>query len=276
LYGRIIHRADFVVGAFARALLLGLVWASLALPDGASAQSRDVVVFAAASLKNALDEAAAAWMRDTGKRAVVSYAASNALARQIEAGAPADVFFSADLDWMDYAASEGLIRPESRVSLLGNSLVLVAPKNSSVRVELKPGLDLASILGRDRLAMGHVNAVPAGKYGKAALEHLGAWAGVKDKIAQTENVRAALLLVSRGEAPLGIVYRTDAVSDPNVTVVATFPQGSHPPIVYPAALTRDSSSPDAARFLAFLRSDEARSFFERHGFTLLNKAGSGS
>jgi molybdate transport system substrate-binding protein len=252
------------------------VWAGLALPGGASAKTRDVVVFAAASLKNALDEAGAAWTRDTGKRVVMSYAASNALAKQIESGAPADLFFSADLDWMDYAAAKGLIRTESRVSLLGNSLVLIAPKNATVQVELKPGLDLAAILGGNRLAMGHVDAVPAGKYGKAALEHLGAWAGVKDRVAQTENVRAALLLVSRGEAPLGIVYRTDAASDPNVTIVATFPEGSHPPIAYPAAFTKDSSHPDAQPFLAFLRSDRARPFFEKQGFTLLTRAGSGS
>jgi molybdate transport system substrate-binding protein len=207
---------------------------------------------------------------------VVSYAASNALARQIEAGAPADLFFSADLDWMDYAGSNGLIKPESRVSLLGNSLVLIAPKGSPAQIELKVGLDLATTLGNNRLAMGHVNAVPAGKYGKAALEHLGAWAGVSDRIAQTENVRAALLLVSRGEAPLGIVYKTDAASDPNVTIVATFPEGSHPPIVYPVALTKDSANPEALAFLGFLRSDKARPFFEKQGFTLLNKAGSGS
>jgi molybdate transport system substrate-binding protein len=262
------------MGAFARVLLIGLVWASLVVSGEALAQSRDVVVFAAASLKSALDEAAAAWMRDTGRRVVASYAASNALARQIEAGAPADIFFSADLDWMDYAASKGLIQRETRVSLLGNSLVLIAPKDSTAQVELKPGLDLASILGSNRLAMGHVNAVPAGKYGKAALEHLGAWAGVKERIAQTENVRAALLLVSRGEAPLGIVYKTDAVSDPNVTIVGTFPEGSHPPIVYPVVLTKDSSNSDAAQFMAFLRSDKARSFFEKQGFTLLNKVGS--
>ena len=272
--GRIIHRAGFVIGALARVLLIGLVWASLAVRGEALAQSRDVVVFAAASLKNALDDAAAAWMRDSGRRVVLSYAASNALARQIEAGAPADIFFSADLDWMDYASSKGLIQPETRVSLLGNSLVLIAPKGSSTQIALKPGLDLASFLGSNRMVMGHVNAVPAGKYGKAALEHLGAWAGVRDRIAQTENVRAALLLVSRGEAPLGIVYRTDALSDPNVTIVATFPEGSHPPIVYPVALTKDSSNPDAAQFMAFLRSDKARPFFEKQGFTLLNKAGS--
>jgi molybdate transport system substrate-binding protein len=207
---------------------------------------------------------------------VVSYAASSALARQIEAGAPADLFFSADLDWMDYAASKGLIQPESRVSLLGNSLVLIAPKDSAVKVELRPGFDLAALLGSNRLAMGHVNAVPAGKYGKAALEHLGAWAGVKDRTAQTENVRAALLLVSRGEAPLGIVYKTDAVSDPNVMIVATFPEGSHPPIVYPVVLTKDSSNPDAASFLGFLRSEKAKPFFEKQGFTVFGKARSGS
>ncbi|WP_425487112.1 molybdate ABC transporter substrate-binding protein [Microvirga arsenatis] len=274
--GSIIDRAGFIVGALARVLLIGLAWASLALPGGASAQARDVVVFAAASLKNALDDAAAVWMRDTGRRVVASYAASNALAKQIEAGAPADIFFSADPDWMDYAASKGLIRPESRISLLGNSLVLIAPKESAMQVELKPGFDLAALLGSQRLAMGHVNAVPAGKYGKAALEHLGAWAGVRDKVAQTENVRAALLLVSRGEAPLGVVYKTDAISDPNVAIVATFPEGSHPPIVYPVALTKDSAHPDAAALLAFLRSDKARPFFEKQGFTLLNKAGSGS
>ena len=252
------------------------MWTSLALHGGASAQTRDVVVFAAASLKNALDEAGAAWTRDTGKRVVMSYAASNALARQIEAGAPADLFFSADLDWMDYVAAKGLIKAESRVSLLGNSLVLIAPKGAAAQIELKPGLDLASLLNGSRLAMGHVDAVPAGKYGKAALEHLGAWTGVKDRIAQTENVRAALLLVSRGEAPLGIVYKTDAVSDPNVTIVATFPEGSHPPIVYPVALALESSNPDAAAFLAFLRSGKARPFFEKQGFTLLNKPGSPS
>ena len=203
-----------------------------------------------------------------------SYAASNALAKQIEAGAPADLFVSADLDWMDYAASKRLIQPESRVSLLGNSLVLIAPKGSTAAGRRSsPDSISPSILGGNRLAMGHVDAVPAGKYGKAALEHLGAWAGVKDKIAQAENVRAALLLVSRGEAPLGIVYKTDAVSDPNVNIVATFPEESHPPIVYPVALTKDSSNPDAAAFLAFLRSDKAKPFFEKQGFTFVEQGG---
>lgn len=270
------HPKRFAFGGFTRRIVLGLGVAFLAPIGGASAQTKDVVVFAAASLKNALDDASAAWTRESGKRITISYAASNALARQIEAGAPADLFVSADLDWMDYAASKELIKPESRVSLLGNSLVLVAPKGSTVQVSLKPGIDLGSILGNDRIAMGHVEAVPAGKYGKAALEHLGAWAGVKDKIAQADNVRAALLLVSRGEAPLGIVYKTDALSDPNVTIVATFPEGSHPPIVYPIALTKDSHNPDAVSLLAFLRSDKAKPFFEKQGFTLLSKTGSGS
>jgi molybdate transport system substrate-binding protein len=256
--------------------MAGLIYAGFASVAGVSAQAKDVVVFAAASLKNALDEASTAWMRETGKRIVVSYAASNALAKQIEAGAPADLFFSADPDWMEYVASKGLIKPESRVSLLGNSLVLIAPKGSNIQVVLEPSVDLASILGSHRLAMGHVNAVPAGKYGKAALEHLGAWRGVKDKIAQADNVRAALLLVSRGEAPLGIVYKTDAVSDQNVTIVAAFPESSHSPVVYPVALTKEASNPDAASFLAFLRSDQARTFFERQGFTFIGKASSGS
>ena len=271
-----IHPAGLIVGAFARMLVAGLIFAAMAPIGGTSAQAKDVVVFAAASLKNALDDAGAAWMRDTGRRLVVSYAASNALAKQIEAGAPADLFFSADLDWMDYLASKSLIRSESRIGLLGNSLVLVAPKGSTIQVALEPGIDLASILGSGRLAMGQVGAVPAGKYGKAALEHLGAWEGVKSRIAQADNVRAALLLVSRGEAPLGIVYKTDAVSDPNVTIAATFPAGSHPPIVYPVALTRDSTNPDAMAFLAFLRSAQAKPLFEKQGFTVINTAGSGS
>ncbi|HEV2565792.1 MAG TPA: molybdate ABC transporter substrate-binding protein [Microvirga sp.] len=256
--------------------LIGLFLAGLVLTGSASAQTRDLVVFAAASLKNALDDASAAWMRETGKRIVVSYAASNALAKQIEAGAPADLFFSADLDWMDYLASKGMVKPESRASLLGNALVLVAPKGSNMQIALRPGLDLASVLGRERLAMGHVESVPAGKYGKAALEHLGAWEGVKGKIAQAENVRAALLFVSRGEAPLGIVYKTDALPDPGVTIVATFPETSHPPIVYPVALTKESNHPDAASFLAFLRSDKAKPSFEKQGFAFIGKAGSGS
>ncbi|MGO4389344.1 molybdate ABC transporter substrate-binding protein [Microvirga sp. 2YAF29] len=244
--------------------------------SGMAAQAKDVTVFAAASLKNALDDVAAAWTRETGKKAVISYAASNVLAKQIEAGAPADIFFSADLDWMDYVASKNLIDAKSRINLLGNSLVLVAPKDSSIQVSLQPGVDLASVLGHGRLAMGNVDAVPAGKYGKAGLEHLRAWDGVKDKVAQADNVRAALLLVSRGEAPLGIVYKTDAVSDANVRVVASFPAESHPPIVYPVALIKDSTNADAAEFLAYMRSAKAKPSFEKQGFGFTDKPGSNS
>lgn len=235
------------------------------------AQGSGPTVFAAASLKNALDEIATSWAA-TGKLALkISYAASNTLAKQIEQGAPADLFVSADLDWMDYAAGKGLIRSDTRVSLLANSIVVIAPRDSNASLAMGPGLNLAASLGSGRLAMGNVDAVPAGKYGKAALEKLGAWEPVKDRVAQAESVRAALLLVSRGEAPLGIVYATDAVADPNVKVLATFPADSHPPIVYPIALTKASSHPEAAAFLAYLRGPVARAAFEKQGFTVLNR-----
>jgi molybdate transport system substrate-binding protein len=243
----------------------------------AAPQTRALVIFAAASLKNALDEIAAAYAVEAGKAAPkISYAASNALTRQIESGAPADLFISADLDWMDYAQSRNLIRPDSRVSLLGNRIVLIAPRDSTATVDLAPGLNLAAALGQGRLAMGNIDAVPAGKYGKAALEKLGAWEGVKDKIAQADNVRAALLFVSRGEAPLGIVYRTDAASDPNVKIVGAFPEDAHPPIVYPVAITKDSTNPDASSLLSHLRGPAARAAFERQGFTIVNRPASAS
>jgi len=253
-----------------RIVISAALGAALAAPGGgAAAQGRDVLVFAAASLKNALDDVAAAWQRDTGKTAIVSYAASNSLIKQIESGAPADIFMSADLDWMDYGQRQNLIRPETRTSLLGNRLVLIAPKESTVRIKIESGFDLAAALKGGRLAIGNVDAVPAGKYGKAALERLGAWDGVKDRIAQAESVRAALLLVARGETPLGIVYQTDAVSEPGVRIIGAFPEDSHPPIIYPVAVTRDSNNPDAAEFLRYLRSPAARSAFERQGFTVL-------
>lgn len=229
-------------------------------PLAAGAQSR-LVVFAAASLKNALDEVAAGW--NPAPR--ISYAASSALARQIEQGAPADLFFSADLDWMDYLAGKNLIQAGSRENLLGNRIVLIAPRESTVTLQLKPGVDLAAALGDRRLAMANVDAVPAGRYGKAALVKLGAWEGVRDKVAQAENVRAALLLVARKEAPLGIVYATDATAEPTVRIVGTFPEDSHPPIVYPVALTR-AAKPEAQAFLDHLKSAKARAVFEKHGF----------
>ena len=236
----------------------------------AAAQGSDLIVFAAASLKNALDAINAQWQKETGKAAKISYAASSALAKQIEQGAPAQMFISADLDWMDYAAQKSLIKADTRSDLLGNRIVLIAPKDRAAKVEIKPGFDLAGILGEGRLSMANVDAVPAGKYGKAALEKLGAWEKVAGKVAQAENVRAALLLVSRGEAPAGIVYQTDAAADRAVTIIGTFPEDAHPPIIYPIALTASATHPDAAAFLAYLKSAKAKPLFEAQGFTVLS------
>jgi molybdate transport system substrate-binding protein len=236
----------------------------------AQGQGGNMVVFAAASLKNALDAVNAQWQKETGRKAVISYAASSALAKQMEQGAPAQMFISADLDWMDYVEKKGLIRSETRSNLLGNRIVLIAPKEKAPVVDIKPGFDLAKVLGGGRLAVANVDAIPAGKYGKAALEKLGAWAGMADRIAQAENVRAALLLVSRGEAPAGIVYQTDAAADRNVRIIGTFPEDTHPPIIYPVALTADAKHPDAAAFLAHVRSDKAKPLFEAQGFTVLS------
>jgi len=247
------------------AVALLVPWSSQA---PARAQGGDVVVFAAASLKNALDAVNAQWQKETGKSAKISYAASSALAKQIEQGAPAQMFISADLDWMDYVEKKNQIKPESRSNLLGNRIVLIAPKDKAQPIDIKPGFDLAKVLGDGRLSMANVDSVPAGKYGKAALEKLGVWASVSNKLAQAENVRAALLLVSRGEAPAGIVYQTDAASDSSVKIIGTFPEDTHPPIIYPIALTANAS-PDAAAFLAYIRSDKAKPLFEAQGFTVL-------
>jgi molybdate transport system substrate-binding protein len=198
-----------------------------------------------------------------------SYAASPALAKQIESGAPADLFASADLDWMDYVAGKKLIKDDTRVNLLGNRLVLIAPKDSKIgNVTIGPGFDLAKLAGDGRIATADVRAVPVGKYAKAALEKLGSWSAAEPKFAMAENVRAALALVGRGEAPLGIVYETDAKVEPNVKIVAHFPEDSHPPIVYPIALT-STAKPDAPKYLAFMRSGEAKAIFEKYGFTFL-------
>jgi molybdate transport system substrate-binding protein len=264
-----------------RRILFTLALAACAVAPASSPARADdpVVVFAAASLKNALDDASAAWTRETGKTTRISYAGSNALAKQIEAGAPADLFISADLAWMESVDRAGLLKPGSRGDLLRNALVLIAPgpRNAAAdpQLALAPdlGTTLTHALAGGKLAMATIDAVPAGKYGKAALEKLGAWGAVKGQVAQAENVRAALMLVARGEAPLGIVYATDAAADPSVHVVATFPSDSHPPIVYPAALTRDSRNPDAAALLTYLRGPQARGYFERQGFTVVAGAG---
>jgi molybdate transport system substrate-binding protein len=252
--------------AFSLALL------AISIPGAGSARAADTVtVFAAASLKTALDAVNAAYAQKTGRAVTASYAASSALAKQIEAGAPADLFISADLAWMDYVAGKGLIREETRSVLLGNSLVLIAPAETARPVEIRQGFDLKALLAGGKLAMGAVETVPAGKYGKAALEHLGVWPTVQKDVAGAENVRAALLLVSKGEAPYGIVYATDAAADPSVKIVGTFPEASHPPIVYPIALLTESRSTQAADYLDFVTSKAARPLFEEQGFTVLSK-----
>jgi len=256
-----------------RIVLTGLTVLLLALPARGQDAPVSATVFAAASVKNALDDIIAAYGRNTGRKVVVSYAASSALAKQIEEGAPADVFVSADQDWMNYVAQKKLIAPKSRFNLLGNRLVLIAPKDSKLdNVAIGPGFDLGKLAGDGRIAVADVRAVPAGKYAKAALEKLGAWSAAEPKLASAENVRAALVLVARGEAPLGIVYETDAKIESGVKIVGRFPENSHPPIVYPAALTV-SAKPDAQKFFQFLLSGTALVFFERYGFTYLVKAG---
>jgi molybdate transport system substrate-binding protein len=253
------------------AAIAALLLALDAVPARAAADVADPIVFAAASLKNALDDAAAIYEQKTGKHVILNYAGSSTLAKQIEQAAPADIFFSADIDWMDYLQKRGLIDEDSRATLLGNSIVLVAPKESAAAIEIKPGMPLTDLLGSDgHLAMANVDSVPAGIYGKAALTHLGAWDAVADKVVLADNVRAALAFVASGEAPLGIVYATDAAAEPAVRIVGEFPADSHPPILYPVALTTASEGrPSAAAFLDFLKAGEARQAFERQGFALV-------
>ena len=236
-----------------------------------AAEEKTITVFAAASMKNALDEVDGLFTKQSGIKVVASYAASSSLMKQIEQGAPADVFLSADIDWMDYGIRHNLIKNDTCKDLLGNRLVLIAPKDSKIgNVTIAPGFDLAALVGSGRIATGDVRAVPAGLYAKAALEKLGIWPSVESKIAMAENVRAALVLVAHGEAPLGIVYETDAKVDPSVKIIGVFPEDSHPPIIYPVAMTKDAK-PDAAQYLAFLTTPEAKAVFERYGFRVLGK-----
>jgi len=225
-----------------------------------------VTVYAAASLKEAMDEQARAFEVRTGNTVTAVYGASSALAKQIEAGAPADVFISADLGWLDYVDQRQLLARGTRVDLLHNALVLVAPKSSGVMLAIAPGFALAAALGGGKLAMANPDSVPAGKYGRAALQTLGVWTDVERQVARAENVRGALVLVARGEAPLGIVYRTDALAEPGVRVVASFPASTHPPIIYPAAVTAASTTPAAKMLLDALRSPSAAPVWQKHGF----------
>jgi molybdate transport system substrate-binding protein len=235
----------------------------------ALAQDKSLTVFAAASMKNALDDIDAAYTARTGVKIAASYAASSALAKQIELGAPADIFASADTDWMDYAINKKNINQPTRVNLLGNSIVLIAPKDSKIEnVAIGPGFDLAKLAGDGKIATGDVKAVPVGKYAKAALEKLGAWQSAEPKFAMAESVRAALTLVARGEASLGIVYSTDAKVEPGVKIVGIFPPDSHPAIIYPVAATATAKT-EAADYLAFLRTSVAKAIFEKYGFKFL-------
>jgi molybdate transport system substrate-binding protein len=251
------------------ALILAAAAAVATASSSVLADDSAIIVFAAASMKDALDDVNGAFTKAIRIKVTTSYAASSALMKQIENGAPADIFVSADRDWMDYGSQHRLIKDDTRVDLLGNSLVLIAAKDSKIdHVDIGPGFDLAKLAGDGRIATGDVRAVPVGLYAKAALEKLGAWTAAAPKMAMTENVRVALTLVARGEAPLGIVYATDAKAEPKVKTVGTFPEDSHPPIVYPVAVTRNGRR-EATRYIDFLRSAAAKAVFESHGFRFL-------
>ncbi len=249
--------------SLAAALLL-----PLALPVQAQAPAPGITVFAAASLTDTMKAVADAWQAKTGTKVTLSFGGSNTLAQQIDQGATADIFMSADPQWMDFLAKNNRIAADTRRNLLGNRLVLIGGSTSKP-VTIAPKFDLAGALGSGRLAMADPAAVPAGIYGKAALTSLGVWDSVADKIASADNVRAAMQFVSRGEAPYGIVYETDSKVDPGVHIVAAFPENSHPPIIYPVALTR-TAVPQAKDFLTYLSGPDARAIFEKAGFSVLN------
>ena len=248
---------------------VGFLVVLVGAPQTLAAQEQ-ITIFAAASLKNALDDTNAAFTKATGVKVTASYAASSALAKQIEQSAPADVFISADLQWMDYVGERKLIKPDTRVNLLGNKLVLIAPADSKIaNVTIGQGFDIAKLAGSGRIAVADVNAVPAGRYAKAALEKLGAWAAAEPKLAQAENVRATLAFVARDETPIGIVYETDAKVEPRVKVIGAFPDNSYPPVTYPVAATATTTKQSVSQYLHFLRSPAAKVIFEKYGFSFL-------
>jgi molybdate transport system substrate-binding protein len=240
-------------------------------PPSIFARDGAVTVFAAASMENALDDINAAFTKSTTIKVAATYAGSSALVQQIETGASADVFVSADMDWMDYGIERKVINEESCIYLLGNRLVLIAPKDSKLgNVTIGPGFNLAQLVGDGRIATGDVRVVPVGMYAKKALEKLGLWDAVAAKLTMTESVRAALDLVARGEARLGIVYATDAKVEPRVKIISTFPPGSHPAIVYPVAETL-AAKPEADTYLSYLHSAAAKAVFDKYGFFFLNR-----
>lgn len=239
-----------------------------AMVSVATAKAADITVFAAASLTNVLQDIGKSYEAKTHDHVAFSFAASSTLAKQIEGSAGADMFMSADTDWMDYLDSKGLIDHPTRKNLVGNALVLIAPADSKATINVTDHFPLQKELNGGRLSMADPDSVPAGKYGRTALIALGVWSAVQDHIVSAENVRVALAFVARKETPLGIVYTTDAYSEPKVRIVGTFPENSHQPIVYPVALTKDAK-PDARAFLAYLSGPEARAAFEKAGFTVL-------
>lgn len=265
------RRLGFLLLGLAIAGMTGNVFARTGVSAVAQDMGKAPVVFAAASMKTALDAVAAAWQAQTGKTVSIAYASSATLAKQIEQGAPADIFISADLKWMDYLEKSKLIRAGTRKNLFGNKLVLIEPGDADSKLEIANGFDLAGAAGDGKIAVCMIVSCPAGIYAKEALESLGVFAGVEPKLAQADNVRNALTLVSRGEAKFGIVYATDAKADPKVKLAGTFPASSHSPIVYPAALTAASANPDAALFLTYLTSQPATKIFLDQGFEILSK-----
>jgi molybdate transport system substrate-binding protein len=236
---------------------------------GADAPRAPVLIFAAASLSNVVDELGHSFSASTGIQVKSSYEASSALAKQIEAGAPADVFFSADTEWVDYLERRGLLKSGSRRNVVANRLVLIAPLDSHVQLRIGPQFDLARAIGSGKLATGDPDSVPAGKYAKAALEKLGVWSAISSHIVPAENVRSALAFVARGEAAFGIVYATDARAENRVKVVDVFPESTHPPITYPIALSTGAGA-DAARFVAFVTSAAGSNIFRKYGFEPLH------
>ena len=252
-------------------LAAGLVAFTASLPAGAQdAKKRELLVFAAASLTNVLGELSPAFEKDSGVTVKLSFAASSALARQIEGGAAADVFVSADQEWMDYLQTRNLLDDASRRDLVGNHLVLIAPADSKIELKIRKNFALLAALGAGRLSTGDPDSVPVGRYAKAALTNLGVWEAIQPKLVRAENVRGAMMFVSRGEAPLGIVYSTDAQVDPEVRVVDTFPDSTHAPITYPAAAAK-GANPEAAAYLKYLSGAGARATWEKFGFVELSK-----
>jgi molybdate transport system substrate-binding protein len=258
--------AKAISAAFPRRTFI-IALSLLAVAAVAPARADTLTIFAAASLKNALDDVQAEWKKGGGSPTTASYASSSTLAKQIEQAAPADIFISADAQWMDYLDKKSLIQPAH--DLLGNRLVLIAGKDSTAKIDIKPGFELAKALGDGRLSVGDPSNVPAGIYAKEALTKLGVWDKVETKLAPAADVRAALALVSRGEAPLGIVYETDAKVDQNVKILAVFPDDTHAPIHYPVAVVKASKNADAAKFVTYLNSPGAQAIFVKYGFATL-------